>query len=327
MPLLSIIIPIYNTENYLRKCLGSVQKQSFADYECIMVDDCSRDNSCLICKEYESKDNRFIYIRHSINLGQSAARNTGLDISSGKYIIFLDSDDYFFDDALNPIVSKIREFNDLDILQTKYARVTDNGNIIEKYPLSSRLFCNHVVSGNEFFKEAISNGSFRVMVWSYIFNAEFLSKYNLYFKNGMTQEDDVFTTACLIRASRVGFLDVVTYAYVDRDNSTMSPSKQKANSIDLLKACSFIVEDSENITDPITKKLVMNQVVENMITSFFWGKYTKKDDFKSHFDISFMKKNSYLKKTKRKVFILQLNRNLCFHLISASQRKKTNNGK
>ncbi len=90
---LSIIVPVYNVEKYLHKCVDSILSQTLTDFECILVDDGSTDNSSVICDEYAAKDPRIVVI-HKQNGGLSSARNTGLDISQGDYIGFVDSDDW-----------------------------------------------------------------------------------------------------------------------------------------------------------------------------------------------------------------------------------------
>jgi glycosyltransferase involved in cell wall biosynthesis len=92
-PTISIIVPVYNTEKYLRRCLDSIVAQTFKDYECIIVDDGSTDGSAAICDEYEKKDSRF-KVLHKENEGVSAARNVGIEYAEGEFITFVDSDDY-----------------------------------------------------------------------------------------------------------------------------------------------------------------------------------------------------------------------------------------
>jgi glycosyltransferase involved in cell wall biosynthesis len=94
MPKVSIIVPIYNVEQYLAKCLNSILAQTHTDWECLLIDDCSPDNSALICKKFCDKDKRFKYIKKPQNEGLGFARNTGLDNATGDYISFIDSDDY-----------------------------------------------------------------------------------------------------------------------------------------------------------------------------------------------------------------------------------------
>lgn len=110
----SVIVPVYNVEKYLDKCLASILGQTFKDYECIIVDDGSPDNSNTIIDNYVKKDQRFNVI-HQKNMGISAARNAGLDIAKGDYITFIDSDDYIANDYLEKFASKITS-TDADIV-------------------------------------------------------------------------------------------------------------------------------------------------------------------------------------------------------------------
>lgn len=96
MPKVSVIVPVYNTEKYLPECIDSIINQSYLNLEIILINDGSTDNSSKICDEYASKDKRIIVI-HKANGGQADARNAGLDIANGKYITFIDSDDYYSD--------------------------------------------------------------------------------------------------------------------------------------------------------------------------------------------------------------------------------------
>ena len=96
--LFSVIIPVYNVEKYLTECIDHLLSQDFQDFELILVDDGSKDNSGIICEEYAKKDKRIIVI-HQENAGQAVARNTGTAVAQGEYIIYLDSDDYICDNA------------------------------------------------------------------------------------------------------------------------------------------------------------------------------------------------------------------------------------
>ena len=112
MPIVSVIIPVYNVESYIHRCVDSVLNQSFTDLEIILVDDGSPDNCPAICDEYAVKDCR-VQVIHQENNGLSAARNAGLDRASGKYIYFVDSDDYIDKTLLATIVPYMRKGYDL----------------------------------------------------------------------------------------------------------------------------------------------------------------------------------------------------------------------
>ena len=113
---LSIIIPVYHTQDTLPKCLDSILRQSFTDYEVILVDDGSPDNSASICDEYAQKDNR-IKVIHKKNGGLSDARNAGIEVSKGEYITFIDSDDTIQSNTLKPLMDELVQYPDVDILE------------------------------------------------------------------------------------------------------------------------------------------------------------------------------------------------------------------
>ena len=105
-PVLSVIVPVYNTENYLRQCIESIINQTYKDFELILVDDCSQDNSGKICDEYAEKYN-FIKVIHKENTGLLRTRKEGFSNARGKYISFIDSDDYIEPDMYEYMMSKI----------------------------------------------------------------------------------------------------------------------------------------------------------------------------------------------------------------------------
>ena len=127
MPQISIIVPVYNVEPYLRKCIDSILAQTFTDFECILIDDGSPDNCPAICDEYAAKDSRIIVI-HQKNAGVSAARNAGLDIARGEWIGFVDSDDWC-DPGMFEFLLGNAEKHHADISICGIRQIKENGNI------------------------------------------------------------------------------------------------------------------------------------------------------------------------------------------------------
>ena len=165
MPKISIIVPVYKAENYIRRCLDSIKNQTFTDWECILVDDGSPDGSGKICDEYAEKDERF-RVFHQENQGVSAARNRGLDNMKGKYCMFVDSDDTLLGDVMTRIIEVVENHSvDLYIFQTTYHK--ENGSIIE-----SNFFENkNEISAEEYIK-AMLIGTTSVGPFSKVFISE-----------------------------------------------------------------------------------------------------------------------------------------------------------
>lgn len=133
---LSIIIPVYNAEVYLRKCLDSILHQTFTDYEVIMVNDGSRDESALICSEYEERDSRFKLINQE-NAGPGAARNRGLDTARGEYACFIDSDDWIEEDYLASFMDS--KYDDVDAIFWGYTENKPNDTVIRSLSPASAI--------------------------------------------------------------------------------------------------------------------------------------------------------------------------------------------
>ena len=159
MPIISIIIPIYNVEKYLRQALDSLVNQVFTDFEVICVDDGSKDNSSNIIDEYRLKDSRFYKVSQK-NSGAGIARNNGLKQAKGKYVLFLDADDYFEKDLLKVLYEQA-ELNNADISVCSSRKVDEIGNVIEtKNPNSplnlAKLKLNKVFNYDDYSQDIFS---------------------------------------------------------------------------------------------------------------------------------------------------------------------------
>ncbi len=145
-PKISIIVPVYNMEMYLRECLDSIKAQTFSDWECILVDDGSSDSSPAICDEYANRDNRFMVI-HKENGGLSSARNVGLKVAKGFYIGFVDSDDWIEPQMYEKLYNIISEY-DADIAQVGYI-----AEYIGRHSTKHLIHNKGVIDGNEAMRE------------------------------------------------------------------------------------------------------------------------------------------------------------------------------
>lgn len=218
-PLVSIIIPIYNIEKYLIECVNSILNQTYSNYEVILVDDGSIDNSGKLC-DYLSLQNCRIKAFHKKNGGLSSARNYGLRHSIGKYVIFIDSDDYWNNnDILRLLIDKIEKFN-LDVVRGEYIDVKENGDILfvpqlSNYKLS---FKDKILSPYEMLKYIIDGRFFTVL---FLYKRTTIE--NLLFdENRKFQEDIDFAIRYFSRDLRCGYLPIQFYSYRHRNNSIIS---------------------------------------------------------------------------------------------------------
>ena len=209
-PKFSIIVPVYNTEKYVKRCLDSIKSQSFKDYEVIIVNDGSTDNSSDIISKYSYK------VINQENQGLSMARNNGVKEASGDYLIFLDSDDYIEKDLLEEINNSLS--NNPDLVRYQIKEVFDNKDNInyEETPFDNK-------NGVEAFK-LITNYHFVENAWAYAIKREFYLKEKFSFKKGTYHEDFGLIPLVIIKSKIVNSINYVGYCYYQRDGSIMNSS-------------------------------------------------------------------------------------------------------
>jgi len=222
-PKVSVIIPVYNTEEYLEKCLQSVLNQDLKDVEILIIDDVSTDNSLKILEKFKIDDERIILKKFEYNQGQAKGRNWGLSQAKGDYILFVDSDDFMVPNILKTIYNKaIKE--DLEILEARYFRLTEVRTT--KHPQKFKLL-KEVVPGDKYWKES---GSISIIVWNKIYKRTFLVDNNILFKDRKFEDED-FVVRAFMNAKRVKNAELFIYNYLIRENSTMrsaiTPKKVK----------------------------------------------------------------------------------------------------
>ena len=221
---ISIIIPVYNTEKYLKKCLDSIINQTLKSLEIICIDDCSTDNSLHILKEYQLKDNRIKIIEQKENKGQGVARNLGLNIAEGEYIMFLDPDDWLELNALEILYKKSKETN-ADIIHFNY--IEENEKLkSSNYKNAAKIIKKRFgikAKNDGFYSLKNSDGSFlykfEMQVWDKIYKKDFILKNNINFAPNKHGEDHLFTIGCLISADKIYYVDEYFYHYTKRNNS------------------------------------------------------------------------------------------------------------
>ena len=218
---ISIIIPVYNVEKYLKQCLDSVISQSYKNLEIICINDCSTDNSLEILKDYASKDSRIKILCNEKNLKVGLTRNRGLEIATGDYIHFLDADDWMEENSYEILVNTLNS-NKVDILQFNL-QYRKNG-IIEKYDSLNGL--NPTETYN------LSKNSNIIYTWSKyswnkIYSLAFLKKTNILFNDFPCFEDSIFTLNCLLNAQEILFSNTILYNYRKGDTNALTANFDK----------------------------------------------------------------------------------------------------
>lgn len=248
---ISIIVPVYQVEKYIAQCIESVLNQTLTDFELILIDDGSTDNSGSICDSYAKTDARITVI-HTENNGAATARNKGLDLSSGRYIVFLDGDDYLAENMLERLREEI-EGSEYDVA------VCDFLNIL---PDERDNFCLHLkentVSGREVLEHLKNEKNYGVwtIVWNKIYKREVLK--DLKFPDGKYFEDEFFSNSLYLKINQIHIIpDILCYHRV-LSSSTMNTQKAE-NYLDLLDALKerLIIYFEHNYSEVETYKVLI----------------------------------------------------------------------
>lgn len=265
----SIIIPVYNVEEYLIDCLESVKRQTFEDYEIMLVDDGSCDKSPQICDDYAKNDKR-IRVIHKANGGLSSARNIGIENAQGEYLIFLDSDDLITDNALKSISFYVKE--NVDVVVTELLNVEDPMH----YNSPSELFTVPSDVNNSNALEYILNGKPNIQASvQYIVRKDLLKKYNIHFEEGYYHEDNVYTPWMLSHADSYAFFTGVWYIrrYGRPDSITSTRNVKRA--LDVIEITNKYV-CGEYFSHLVPKK---EKIVKKTIIGAMWWHLYKYDEY------------------------------------------------
>ena len=274
----SFIVPVYNTEKYLKKCLDSLVNQTYKDFEIIVVNDGSTDKSSNIILKYQKKYKNIIVIDKE-NEGLSMARNRGVQKSSGKYIIFVDSDDYVSNKLLEEVDKKI---DDSDILRFQIATEDEEYTKINEYHEEGfESMC-----GYDAFKY-LSSYHFVEPAWCYVIRKNYYIENKFSFKKGVYHEDFGLIPYVIYKARKVKSIDFIGYYYIQRNGSIMNNNNYK--------------KTVKKAFDMIEQYKTMRLFAKNINR-----KNNLDDYFLSYISNSVIVKARELKKDEKKVYINEL---------------------
>lgn len=224
-PLISIIIPVYNVDEFLSQCLISICNQTYSNIEIILINDGSTDSSYSICTQYSLTDSRIILIDQE-NIGVSSTRNKGLNIASGEYIAFIDSDDYIAPSYIENLYNSIIN-NNVDISICGYTRVQLGKDNIERI-----LNDTSYLSREDLFRYVLCNNNIGGYLWNKLFIKSIISDYGLRFNPNLSiGEDMVFITQYLLHCQS-GVYSPITLYYYRLNNSSALKSMHTTHTFD-----------------------------------------------------------------------------------------------
>lgn len=218
-PKISVIVPVYNVEKYLRRCIESILSQTFTDFEVLLIDDGSNDRSGEICDEYAKKDGR-IRVFHKENGGVSSARNVGLDHASGEWIYFMDSDDVIYDNGLFIFNKYISE--SVDMVMAGFEILNEDNIIIESVEFNDEC---KIVQVDTFLKNLYfpADRHYKGFLWNKIFRHSVLEQHSQRFNPQIYYNEDrlfIFEYVCL-SGKPIACSDIIIYKYYVRHGSAM----------------------------------------------------------------------------------------------------------
>lgn len=213
----SVVIPIYNTEKYLRQCVNSVLRQTYKNIEVVLVDDGSTDDSPVICDEYESMRANIVCV-HQKNGGLSAARNTGIRNATGDYILFLDSDDYWDDPCLVEKLVNETKNGEVDIVNYRYKHFYEDKNKMIDY-LPSYVTNIDSIRREDVLEILLGKGLFLASACNKLIRTSLMKEHELYFREGIISEDVDWCARVMLACKTMSYNNSDAYIYRQRTGS------------------------------------------------------------------------------------------------------------
>ena len=270
--LVSVIITVYNSQDYISECLQSIINQTYKNLEIICIEDCGNDNSITIIEKYIQNDNRIKLIKHKENRGCGGARNTGISNANGKYIYFIDGDDFIENNYIENLVNTIEKYN-TDIVcnskMLKYYKNNENKNCYIKN--ENDFILNKVFDFDENIVRKIMTSAL-----CKIYKTDFLKNNNLYFPEKLKFEDFAFLHILKTQAKNVVFTYDSTYFYRQREGSLIHQYKTKGDDFESIEAIKYIYDFYKT-----------NDLLDKYTIPFAWlKKFFKRQEDKNRYFIA-----------------------------------------
>lgn len=269
MSKISIIVPIYNIELYLEKCIESILNQSFKEFELILVDDGSTDRCAEISNMYATKDSR-IRVIHKKNGGLSSARNAGIEIAKYKYIAFVDGDDFIHKDMYKILYEEIIK-NNSEIAICNFKKVYNKNSISNSMENKRSVNLSNIDALNMLYSE---KGAEFTVAWNKLYNKELFD--DIRFEYGKIHEDEFIAHKILYKAQKITYIEQELYYYVQREDSIVN-SKFNIKKLDAV----YAFNERKLFFKQIKNSELQYKAEYNYVKYFFESYYKAKKEIKS----------------------------------------------
>ena len=268
-PLISIIVPVYNVQDYLKNCIESILCQSYTNIELILINDGSQDNSPQICDEFKKKDSRVIVV-HKINGGQSSARNEGLKTATGDFICFVDSDDWINSSNFFEIIVSIFLRNKVDIVEYDFSSFENKTAVPSDLIKSKTKKKLYREDREETLSRIIKNGRFAV--WPRVYKKNILS--NITFNENQVAEDVYYTLSIFQNQVDTIYIKELFYNYRPNFNG-VSRGIYRKNHFESIRASEYLVKRIEEKEDAKLKTIAYEHFLKKLHTHYVRINYNK----------------------------------------------------
>ena len=304
----SIVIPVYNVQDCLARCVESVVNQDYPKdkLQVILVDDGSTDESGALCDTLAT-GHSFVEVYHKPNGGLSSARNYGFDRAIGDYVIYLDSDDYLSLDSCAKFAEAIEKADQPDVVSgTTLKHIDENEQMIVRSTINQPM-----MTGKQFLEKELMQGKFSVIAVGSIYKRAFLLREGLSFWEGVLHEDEDFTIRTLLAAKSVISTDIVFYHYVIRANSITTKKDRTKNAISVFAICKKLTPMVEQLPERELKKLLKTHLAKIMYGAIYEGKLYVREKRKI-IDYPVLKQNSVYAAEKIRYCIARISPKLLY---------------
>lgn len=268
----SIIVPAYNVENYIDRCIKSLINQDINDYEIIIVNDGSTDSTEEKILKWDNT--KITFINKKSNTGLSDSRNLGLKNARGEYILFVDSDDYLEYNSLSNLKSYIEEVYPTDVVYMGYVK-EKAGVASNQYDFHSKF--NKCYSSHEFMKFELQHRGIPIPACFAVYRRGFLIEQDISFEVGLLHEDELWAPTVMLYAKSIATTNLSLYHYILRDDSITQKKDKVQNGLDLLHICQQLMDLSINIQDNELQKLMKNHIAMVYMKAMCIGKLYRKE--------------------------------------------------